>query len=217
VPGGLRMRPQADCDQVFEQPYPSFLRLLGTADQSSAIAEFGRCAQHWLKQNPTKCMRTSSPERRDDVIGDVVLRLIENDAARLRNYKDQGRPFFAWLLTVAENRCKTLRAKDKGEESLDETDPEDGPVHQPASPEPDYDTETLIEIVWKYAKQLDTDCLLGLIGRYVDGWEPRDVVFLLGRSGPKENVRVAARISYCLEVLKELILDAGFRREDFLD
>jgi hypothetical protein len=211
------MQPRVDCNQLLEQHYPPFLAQLGTPNQDEGIAEFGRCAMYWLERNPTSCMRRSPREVRQDVISGVILHLIENNAARLRAYEDKGRPFFAWLITIADNRCKTLRGKRNREDSLDDLDPDGKPVREPASPEPDYSAEIQVDIIWKYAQQLDTDCLLGLIGQYLDGWDPKDFMFLLGRTGPKANVKTSARISYCRDVLNKLILRAGFRREDFLD
>ncbi len=211
------MQPRADCNQLFEQHYPPFLAQLGTPNHDEAIAEFSRCALHWLARNPTPCMRRRPREDREDVISGAILHLIDNDAARLRTFKDKGRPFFAWLIVMTENRCKTIERKGTREDSLDDVDPDGNPIREPVSKEPDYSPGIQADIIWKYAQQLDTDCLLGLIGQYLDGWDPKDVKFLLGRTGPKANVKTSARISHCVNVLTKLILRAGFRREDFLD
>jgi DNA-directed RNA polymerase specialized sigma24 family protein len=160
-------------------------------------------------------MRRSPAELQEDVIGDVILKLIKNDAAALITYQDKGKPFFAWLWAVAENRFKTIIQRSNREEAIDEVDAEGKPKHELIVPDQDYGEETQRDIVWIFARRLDPDCLLGLIGQYVDGWHPRDLVFLLGRTGPKANVKVSARLTYCLEVLRKMIFRAGFRPEDF--
>jgi len=211
------MRPQPDCDQLLQQSYPHFLAQLGTPDEAEAIATFSRCAKYWLERNPPRFMKRSPIELQQDVIQDVILQLTKNGAAGLRTFRDKERPFFFWLLKVAKNRHDTLFERAGREDSLDEPGPDGQPIPEPVAPDANLDVEFWADIIWKYAEELKTDCLLALIARYQDGWEAGDMIFLLGRSGPKADTETYARVSYCLRVLKRLILDAGFRREDFPD
>lgn len=208
---------QPDYAEILKQPYPPFLRLLDS-DNERALAEFGNHARRWLISYPSPCLRSLSTEEREEVVSDVILHLIKDDARRLRSYEDRGRPFHAFLRTVAERMCLGVIRKRRLETSYDEPGG-GGPAGSELPPSPPHGLETVLSrIVWEFVGELDVECQLLLIGHFRDGLKPRQMVPLLGFIGRENpNKKVSDRLTYCKTMLATLIRKAGYKRDDFID
>ncbi len=91
-------------DQLFAEPFPSFLEQLKT-DPAAALDEFTRSAGPWLIAHPTPSMKPLTPDEQQDIVEETIKRCIAKDGEPLRNYTDMWGSFGEWLANVAEQTC----------------------------------------------------------------------------------------------------------------
>jgi hypothetical protein len=89
-------------DQLFAEPFPSFLEQLKT-DPKAALDEFTRCAGPWLVAHPTPSMKPLTPDEQQDIVEETIKRCVAKDGEPLRNYTDMWGSFGEWLMSVAES------------------------------------------------------------------------------------------------------------------
>ncbi|MFH1314761.1 MAG: sigma-70 family RNA polymerase sigma factor [Candidatus Eisenbacteria bacterium] len=197
-----------------EESWPAFLDML-ESDPKAAFAAFYRLAMATLSLAPPRQMRGLSQEDCQDLIHEVVFHCVRDDFRVLRRYVDMGKPFVAWLYTIAHHKCLDyLRSHDikvqvvsihenpegKGLENV-LADPANGPDKRSEDAD-------LVAIVKKAMGQLGERCRL-LLEMAADEFMPKEMAAVLGLS-PDQNKKISDDLRYCRKRLKQLLSEAGF-------
>ena len=83
--------------------WPPFLDSL-TDNPKLAFEQFYREACELLRNHPPSPMRDLDQETRADLIQDIMLYCLGNDARVLASYRNSGRPFKSWFYAIACHR-----------------------------------------------------------------------------------------------------------------
>jgi RNA polymerase sigma factor (sigma-70 family) len=191
---------------------PQFLDLLDS-DPQAALTGFYRFLTWTFNKVPPRPGRTLCREDQEDVKHEVFVHCVEKDFRVLRQYIPSGRPFAAWLYTVAHNvsidyiRKKEPKHKvvsihkDSSGKSLKDS------IVNPIDDAKRYMIARYVPIAKKMIGGLDHYCRL-LLEMAADEFTPKEMVLALGLPS-NQNKEVSDRLRYCREKLKKLLAGAG--------
>lgn len=198
------------------QSRPEFLNGLDR-DPQAVFAGFYALADDLLRICPPGVMRGLDPDRRRDVLHDLVLHCCQDDFRVLRAYRDRGRPFAAWLQMVARNRhLDSLRRKNRANEVPLEDD-DGGEPQQVPDPAATVDVDGRLDRDYLLAKvrqalaSLSAKCRL-LVQGAADGYKPRELVRLMGWP-PDWNKKASDDLRECRRRLRRELAALGIDAE----
>lgn len=200
--------------------WPSFLRLLDS-DPKAALTEFYRFLIWTLTKVSPRPMRSLCQDEQEDLKHEIFVHCVQNNFRVLRRYVPSGRPFAAWLYTVAYNASVDYIRKHKLK-------------HEVASIQQNSSQKELIDIlpnakrhphnhnVWrellpavkKIISRLDERCRL-LLEMAADELSIKEMVKLL-RLSPDQNKKISDDLRYCRKKLKKLLGEGGIDIEGIL-
>ena len=188
--------------------WPSFLDYLDS-DPDRAFREFYQYADVALRDTPPRPMRSMNHDDFEDMLADITLHCVGEDKgfAVLRRYKKMGRSFAAYLYTVANNfvlnRIKSIAARKEvdGNTVLEQI------VSEEEDPARKAQINELVDIVLEALKEIDEDCRRLLV-LAAEEMKPREIVEFL-RLPAGNNKKVSDRISYCREILSNMLHTKG--------
>jgi RNA polymerase sigma factor (sigma-70 family) len=199
--------------------WPDFLNWLDN-DPERASTEFYKFLVWTLNKVPPRPMRGLNQEAKEDLIHDIYLHCINHNFRVLRQYKNTGKPFAAWLYVVAHNYCiDHLRAEEQTPDtvSIDQTRdygelieilPDQGP-----NPNQRIEWADLLAIVRKLMSKLDEYCQL-LLQMAADEDTIKEMLTTL-RLTPDQNKKISDDLRYCRKKLKKKLAENGI--DHFLD
>jgi RNA polymerase sigma factor (sigma-70 family) len=193
--------------------WPTFLDLLDS-DRETAIALFYKYAMLLLGARPPRLFSCMTDQEREDCLQEIIVHCIEQDLRVLRRYENRGRPFSAWLYTVAHHKAFEWwrRGRDGGRRRID-LDPEYGghvlPVGgTPARPDERAAWEELLEVVRDEIGRMDDRCRL-LLNLSADEYKVKEIVRALALP-PDQNKKISDDLRYCRKKLKRRLADRGY-------
>lgn len=192
--------------------WPSFLDRLDT-DPKAAQIDFYRFLEWTLNRVPPEPMRSLCKEQQEDVKQEVFLHCIQEDCRVLRQYVNRGKPFAAWLYTVARNVCVDhIRKKKprKEEVSIHEGSNGTGLENILANPADVLKRQVIaryIPIVKKMIERLDEHCRI-LLEMAADEFTPKEMALVLGLPA-SQNKKISDDLRYCREKLRKRLAEAG--------
>jgi RNA polymerase sigma factor (sigma-70 family) len=197
---------------LLDQQRPDFLDDLDR-DRDRAFRGFHDFAWRLLTVSAPSAFRGFSPDERQALISDVVLRCVEGDFRALRTYR--GGSFAGWLLTVArrlaldEIRRRTRRREVPLPPERPQSDEPKGQIAS-ADPLPDQQLEWSehLECVRRCIARMSRKCQI-LLWAGAEGLLPREMQRLLG-SGSGSNKAISDDLRYCRDRLKRILLQDGF-------
>ena len=203
-----------------DKTWPSFLSRLDS-DPESAFEDFYRLAWRILEEVPPRPMRGLAEGDREDVFHETIYHCVRNNFRILRRYVDRGRPFAAWLYTIAHHKCiDFLRVGrvQSGSVSFDQdpdgkglekilSNPADDPVKR-------VELAEVLGIVKSALAELGDYCRL-LLEMASDELTPREMVLVL-RVPRDQNKKVSDDLRYCREKLKKRLAEIGLDISSFI-
>ncbi len=198
-------------EHALRQSYPPFLSLL-RSDPGAAFKGFHRFTWRLLLSNPPSILRSLRPELREDVIAEVIYHCWRDNQRVLRAYRDQGRPFAAWLLVVARRKALDLLRREPPEALPLTEEPRGeggvGPLPHPGpNPSRVADVRRLLSIAARCIERMNNKCRLLLWGS-AQGYRPKELSVLLGW-GPNRNKKASDDLRECRRDLKKLLMGEG--------
>ena len=203
-------RSKIEPGHLLDQPWPDFLEQLDSAPDA-AFEAFCLFATRLLTLCPPGPLRTVPPQDRMDLIHEVILGCRERDFQVLRRYRNEGRPFAAWFLSVARNRIVDLLRSGRfgtGPVAVD-LSPALGERHRDGAPLPDQQVWAveMLDAVARCVSKMGLACRLLLQGA-ADGIPPRQLTQLL--SWPADwNKKASDDLRACRKRLVELLREEG--------
>lgn len=202
--------------------WPAFLDLLDV-DPEKAFDEFYRYATILLTTQPPHPLQQADADHRQDLIHEVILHCVRGDFQVLRRYENRGRPFAAWLYTIAHHRTSDiLRRERRGNDCLtpihatSDGPPLEGVLENPGpSSESHAEFAELVDVVKRIMGQIGDYCRL-LLELAADEFTPREMVVAL-RLSAGENKKVSDDLRYCREKLKNRLAEAGINFKELFD
>lgn len=198
---------------ILEQSFPSFLHKL-EYDYQAGINEFASYAYKMLECHPPRPLASQTADDRLDIIQSVILHFIENNGKRLRSYRDTGKPFSRWFVTVAYNKVIEIIRENKtwltryidtlnNEQNYDIIelvfDPFDDPSRRTEYRE-------VIAKVRQCMRKLERKCRI-LINAHAQGFNFTEIGVMAGL-GP-DNKRASDTLRACRTRLKKLLFENG--------
>lgn len=187
--------------EALEQRWPSFLDDVDR-HPDRAFDGFYRFAQLLLTVRPPSVLRGVPAEERHDLIHDVILHCCDDRFRVLRRYRDQGKPFAAWLSFVSRNKIINLRRREVPLQEVPEHLPEPS-----ASPADQADGRQIVSRVEECLVELSRTCQLLLQGA-ADGLRPRELTQLLGWPEDR-NKKASDDLRACRSRLKKALMGRG--------
>lgn len=197
---------------IYSESVPKFLRLL---DSNPVQAWVGLHEFTWstLTTHPPAAFRGLARDEREDVIADLVERLRDDGFAKLRKYRNIGRPFANWLVTVAErftrSRLRSRRAAERRDRAVQERAgyvPGGEAVSPAVSLSESVEAREVLEHVRTCMAELDPADRV-LLQAAADGYKPRELTVLLGAS--LSNKQVSDRLRYLRRRLRAELASRG--------
>ncbi len=200
--------PAPTSSHVVHQPWPSFLNGLD-GNSARAFRDFYNFAWRLLTLSPPRALRDLSPQDREDVISEIILHCLKDDARVLRTYSNHGRPFARWLLVVAQckavdciRRLRPPQAGDAPAKDYEQPVADDAP-----SPEAVAIARKNLERVYRSIREMEPNCQLLLLGSAA-GYRPRELACLLGWPATWGK-KASDSLRYCRSRLKALLEREG--------
>lgn len=198
---------------MLSQSWPLFLNLLDD-NPDEAFKGFYTFTQKLLKLKPPKGLRSLSETESQDVIQEIVLHCVRDDFRVLRQYKDRGKPFAAWLYMLAHNKCLDVHRKKNREADIVSSD-SDPTGSNPGifSADPDISPEqrtrlrSVIGGIRTCMSNMGQYCQL-LLQLAADEYVPREMVQVLGLSKDRAK-KVSDDLRECRKRLRKLAADQG--------
>jgi len=195
-------------DHLLDSPWPPFLDRLDDEKGRAAFCEF---AYRMLQVSPPRFFARIQPDRRQDVIQEVLLHCLRDGCRVLRRYRPQGKPFAAWFITVASNKAKDLVLSSlRREEPIDDVNPIELPNPGPSRSDP-----LLRERLLRCLNAMGEKCRT-LLTLLLDDLKPAEVAVsaaqLLGYED-YSNRQASDDLRYCRGRLAKLLEAAGVHGE----
>jgi RNA polymerase sigma factor (sigma-70 family) len=193
--------------------WPAFLSELDS-NPEGAFEQFYRLAFEVLTNMPPRPMRGLSKEDFQDLTHEIIYHCVKDGFRVLRGYKDKGKPFIAWLYSVAHNKALDfVRWKASRKDTIPIHKNSDGRGLENVLEDYSGDTATQVEfaellgVVRDAMRKLGDYCRLPL-EMAADEFTPREMVTVL-RLPPDQNKKVSDDLRYCREKLKKRLAAAG--------
>ena len=192
--------------------WPQFLDLLDS-DTQAALAGFYRFLTWTFSKVPPRPVRSLRTEDQEDVKQEIFVHCIEKDFRVLRQYVPSGRPFAAWLYTVAHNvSIDYIRKKESNHKVVSIHEDSNGKSLENTLVNPIDEVKRFmiaryIPAAKKMMERLDEYCRL-LLEMAADEFTPKEMVLALGLP-TNQNKEVSDKLRYCREKLKKLLGEAG--------
>ena len=171
---------------MLKDSWPDFLDRLDS-DPRGSMEEFYMFLVKVLQTRPPEILRTRSEDDRQDFYHRLFLHFCENGYARLRKYRDRGKPFSAWLLRAAWNLAITEYRRQKPEQLVDDVSPI-------ADDNPQIEAHTDVlrdEGIRECLSRLSDSCQTLIKGWAVDGMSLDDLRVLMGLPPGEKSVKRA--------------------------
>jgi RNA polymerase sigma factor (sigma-70 family) len=203
--------PQAD-ESRFHSTWPSFLDLVDS-DPNEAWRQFYSFAMREIRSAPPRRLRKFQGPRRDDAIRGLLCHFCDRSFRVLRSYRNEGGPFVAWFVSVANNwltdEYRRLLRQLKHEEQVDWDVEEPGSPDPQPSPADSVFGREITEAVHRALEGMGRLCRLLLIGRFGDGYTPMELTAMLG--WPRDqSTDVSEKIRQCRRSLAKRLTELGF-------
>jgi RNA polymerase sigma factor (sigma-70 family) len=194
--------------------WPPFLDLIDD-DPKKAFELFYRFAYRELTAIPPRPMRVLNPDDQQDLIHDIIYHCVRDSFKVLRQYKDVGKSFGAWLYRVAHNKAlEYLRGKRKKWPILAEQINDDEAwlverifAAKCQNPNHVQELRELIAIVIKALGEIGRKCQI-LIEMAADEFTPKEMVAVLGLPND-HNKKISSDLRYCRRKLRDLLATKG--------
>jgi RNA polymerase sigma factor (sigma-70 family) len=193
--------------------WPAFLDLLDS-DADHAFEQFYRLAIEALTTIPPRPMRGLSGEDRQDLMHDVIYHCVADGFRVLRQYRDRGKPFVAWLYAIAHNKALDyIRSRRFRTQTVSIHEDPDGRGLENVLADPSSSSGTRIELadlldaVRAAMKQMGRYCRV-LLEMAADEFTPREMVIVL-RLPADQNKKVSDDLRYCREKLRKRLAATG--------
>ena len=195
-------RPDAPVVTDLDSSWPPFLDLLDS-NPGRARELFHRFAWALFKARPPSILHSLQPADREDRISDLVMSCSRDSFRKLRQYKNTGSTFAAWLSVVLDRDVRAWMRSRKPVEEVTEVS---------ARTKSDTGLGLLGRIsgsVQSGLRQIGTKCRVYL-GYRADGLKPKEIVEELGMSA-SGNKRVSDDLRYCMVRLRDFLVARGVR------
>jgi RNA polymerase sigma factor (sigma-70 family) len=144
-----------------------------------------------------------------DCLALTVFHCVKDNYRILRQYRDVGKPFKAWLYLVASHKAiDYIRDQQRqGSEAVEFDDTvqlseaEDPPSSDLDLPDKQLETKELMEAFRIAAAKLSLKCR-ALLEMWIDGFTPKEMVLVL-KLEKEKNKEVSDGLRYCLGLLKK--------------
>ena len=199
-----------------DEPRPSFLDELDS-DREAAAREFYDFATRLLRSNPPWPLTTLSHDSKQDFIQEFIIYCTEDNFARLRKYKNEGKPFARWLYVTSHNFCLNFLKKGKVAPRLQAEYRE---YYRARATRSNLDPDEraflvrLIEAVQECISMLDARCQ-ELLMYASDGLKPSEISSAINRPDMCAK-KVSDHLGYCRKQLVELLFRRGINIEDWI-
>jgi DNA-directed RNA polymerase specialized sigma24 family protein len=197
----------------YTEVLPSFITLIDT-NPTQAWVGLHEFAWGMLTTHPPAGFRGLTRDEREDVISELVERLRRDGFAKLRKYRNIGRPFANWLLTVADrfarSRLRARRAVERRHVACLEVDGTSrvaiGVAPADLRVADRVEAGDLLEKVRASIQALDPKDQV-LVQGAADGYKPRELAALVGTGA--DNKQISDRLRYVRKRLRHELAQQG--------
>ena len=192
---------------------PDFLSYLNS-DPERAVREFYVFTVKFMQSSAPRVILAIPPEERESLTHDIVVRCIDDNCRVLRQYRDQGKPFAAWLYRIARNMIIDIIKPHKVQGQAIQEVPfddfqnlETGVRVNVQSEEVRQFQSRVLEQVNECLRQLNEHCQL-LLRMAAREFNPQEMAQVL-RWDSKKAKKISDDLRYCREKLKNLLSIQG--------
>lgn len=190
-----------------DAPWPGFLDLIDR-DPTRALEGLHTFAWKLFQVRQPATLRTLPEHDREDRIANLVLSCCQDDFRKLRQYRNVGKPFAAWLTVVLARQVSDWRRAHRPWDELPDSLP------HPGSGPDRMLSPRVVECLHRCLALLSKKCQ-NYLACLADGMRPREIVLLYHL--PKEdNARVSDDLRHCARRLREMLLQEGIDPEQVL-
>jgi RNA polymerase sigma factor (sigma-70 family) len=197
-----------------EDRSPPFLAMLDS-DREAAWRQFHDFFRRSMVAGLPRRIHLFPRDRHEDLVQELLLALVDRNFARLRQYRDQGKPFVGWLYSVCNRLLIDWRnRKVPGDPAGSDTDAGDPDrLNVPAPPARAAVPDQLARAVRSAWDRLDTFCKALLAAAVEDRLKPREIASLF-RLPADDNKAISNKVRSCKDSLRRHLRDVGYGPEE---